>query len=60
MSEWVNQYSESISIHLTYLGVEEDHSDVGKDVGHHGVLEEVETVMKKVKFRFTYNIIIKK
>ena len=40
--------------------MEEDHSDVGKDVGHHGVLEEVETVMKKVKFRFTHNIRIQK
>ena len=43
----------------SYLGVEEDHSEVRKDVGHHGVLEEVEAVKKKVKsLRFTYNIII--
>ena len=41
----------------TCLGMEVDHSQVGKDVGHHGVLEEAETVKKKV--RFTYKIILK-
>ena len=41
--------------------MEGDHSEVGKDVGHHAALEEVEAVTKKVKFRFIYmyNIIIK-
>lgn len=41
--------------------MEGDHSEVGKDVGHRGVLEEVEAVNTNVKSvnRFTCKIILK-
>jgi len=43
LHEWDSQGVDGY--HNRQLGVEGDHSEVGKDVGHHAALEEVEAVV---------------